>query len=167
MIDLATAATMAKVLADGVGAFDKIFRGLNEFISKRKVDTSGAPPPDLSYRNEPGQKALVAISQNTGEVRHTVTYDDLLSRVSPEEAAHVKALSQAISLYARQWDAITQEIPLASGLHRAQLEGQLDKVAKDMAGPLSEVLDFIERIGFFLDDHYHVARHITRSLRDE
>ena len=68
-----------------------------------------------------------------------------------------------MSAYQKQWTSIYSEMPMASGLQRAQLEQQLDYVAKQMMDPLVKILDFVRAIGLHLDDHYMMARSLAEE----
>jgi hypothetical protein len=81
MIDLATAAVIAKTTSDAVGAFDKIFRGFADFLKKKEPSGTHIPPPDFAYVNDPEHNAFVAKSRRTGNVYQTVTYDQLCCKL--------------------------------------------------------------------------------------
>jgi DNA polymerase I-like protein with 3'-5' exonuclease and polymerase domains len=42
-------------------------------------------------------------------------------------------------------------------------DAQLDYLSRQIAQPLADVLDFVERMGLTLDDHYIAARSIARA----
>lgn len=164
MIELAAAATIAKLVSDAVGALDKMFRGYADFAKSRAPDAVNAPPPDFAYVNSPDQKAMVAKSRRSGEVYQLVTYDELSKKLTKEDREHVEALNRAMQTYQKQWNALYEQRAVAGlGLATVQIDAQLDYLAKQVSDPLIRVLSFVEKMGLYLDDHYHVARMIAEE----
>ena len=161
MIDWQTASWIAGVAANAVSSIDKLYRGYADFFNK-KQPTVGAPPPDLRIQNNAGEQALVATSVTTGAVSQKVTYDDLRAKLTASDGAYIEALSQSLDNYEKQWNSALVAKSMASGMDVGRY-AQLDYLAREIAKPLAEVLDFVERMGLWLDDHYHAARHIARE----
>jgi DNA polymerase I-like protein with 3'-5' exonuclease and polymerase domains len=164
MIDLATAALIAKMASDAVGAFDKIFRGYVDVLKRKEHTASLVPPPDFSYVDSPQQKAIVARSRSTGRTYQTVTYDELCRKLEFGDRQYVENLTRAMQSYERQWNAAYEQRAMASGMEIGKLDSQLEYLAREMSHPLTRVLDFVERMGLHLDDHYHMARAVTRGV---
>ena len=163
MVDLATAALIAQMTSDAVGAFDKMFRGLADFMRKKEPSASTVPPPDFAYVDAPDQKAFVAKSRHTGDVYQTVTYDELCNKLQGGDRQYIETLSQAMKNYERQWNSVYEQRSMASGMEVGRLDAQLDYLVKQMADPLTKVLAFVERLGLYLDDHYQMARTLTED----
>lgn len=162
MIDWQTASWIAGVVANGVASIDKIFRGYADY-SKQKQPTNEGPPPDFRYQNKPDEKAFVATDINTGVVSQKVTYDELCAKLNPGDRAHVEAISEALENYRKQWDAALVAKSMASGMDVGRYDAQLDYLAREIAKPLTQVLDFVEHMGLWLDDHYVAAREIAHD----
>lgn len=164
MIELAAAATIAKLASDAVTAIDKMFRGYADFTKRKTPAGNDAPPPDFSYVDRPDAQAFVAASRQTGAVYQTVTYQELAARLSEEDRAYIAALNAAMSSYQRQWNSVYEQRAIAGiGLETAKIDAQLDHLAKQVSDPLIKVIDFVQKMGLGLDDHYHVARQIARE----
>jgi hypothetical protein len=50
---------------------------------------------------------------------------------------------------------------MASGMQIGQLDAQLEYCAKQMSDPLVKALNFVQKMGLHLDDHYLAARSIA------
>ena len=167
MIDLATAAIIAKTAADAVGAFDKIYRGFADFVSKKEPTASNLPPPDFAYMDSPGDQALVAKSRRTGENYQVVSYEELSRRLDTSDREFIETITRSMTSYQRQWSTVFEQRSMASGIEIARLDAQLDYIAKQIADCLIHILDFVQRIGLRLDDHYHMARHISKRYLEK
>ncbi|MBR0712697.1 hypothetical protein [Bradyrhizobium liaoningense] len=162
MIELATAAVIAKLVSDTVNSFDKIFRGYADVVKNTgKVTAPEVPPPDFAYADQPDRKAFVAKSRSTGKAVQTVTYEQLRDRLNERDLRHVETLSQAMENYERQWDAAFKERSTASGKDIGRLDAQLEDLAKQISDPLLRVLKFVEKMGLHLDDHFLTARDLA------
>ena len=162
MIDWQTASWIAGAAANAVSSIDKLYRGYADFFNK-KQPTVDAPLPDLRIQNDASEQALVATSITTGAVSQKVTYDDLRAKLRPSDRAYIEALSRALDNYEKQWNSALVAKSLASGMDVGRYDAQLDHLAREIAKPLDEVLDFVERTGMWLDDHYLATRHIARE----
>ena len=47
------------------------------------------------------------------------------------------------------------------------MDAQLEYLAKQISDPLIRVLQFVERMGLYLDDHYQVARMLAERYLKE
>lgn len=168
MIELAAAAIIAKLASDAVSALDKIFRGYADVVTKKTHTAAQAPPPDFAFADKPDAQAFVAKSRLTGDVYQTVTYKELAGKLSPEDQAYISSLNSAMQSYQRQWNSVYEQRAIAGlGLETAKLDAQLEYLARQVSDPLIKVIDFVQRMGLFLDDHYHVARQIAEQYRDD
>lgn len=163
MVDLATAALIAKMASDAVGAFDKIFRGYKDFIEEKQPASSSVPPPDFSFVNSPHEDAFVARSRSTGQTYQKVTYDELCKSLNDDDRQHIETLTRVIVNYQKQWNTAFEERAMASGKDIGRLDAQLDYLVRQMADPLVKALNFVEKMGLQLDDHYIAARNLTEK----
>ncbi len=162
MIELATAALIAKMASDAVGAIDKIFRGYADVVKKKELSAADIPPPDFVYVNDPKKGAFVAQSRQTGETYQTVTYEELRNKLDDGDRQYIETLTRAMENYQRQWNSAYEQKSMASGMEIGKLDSQLDYLARQIADPLIKVLDFVSKMGLYLDDHYIKARDISR-----
>lgn len=167
MIDLITASIIAKLVSDAVGAFDKIFRGYSDVIKGREPRAANIPPPDFAYVDNPAQRSFVAQSRSTGATYQTVTYEELSRKLDGSDKKYVETLTRAMQNYERQWNIVYEQRSMASGIELGRLDTQLEYLARQMADPLIKILEFVEKMGLHLDDHYHMARNVTQQyLKD-
>ena len=160
MIELATAALIAKLVSDSVGAFDKIVRAYVDVLERKKRHL---PPPDLAFEDSPEENAFVSRSRSTGETYQTVTYEELCNRLNDSDLKHIETLTQSMENYQNQWNAAYEERSMSTGKDIGRLDSQLEFLARQMADPLVKVLDFVEKMGLRLDDHYLTARNISQN----
>lgn len=162
MIELATAALIAKMASDAVSAIDKIFRGYADVVKKKELSPPDIPPPDFAYVNDSERNAIVAQSRRTGQTYQTVTYEELRNKLDDSDREYIQTLTRAMDNYQRQWNSSYEQRSMASGMDIGRLDTQLDYLARQIADPLVKVLDFVSKMGLYLDDHYIGAREISR-----
>jgi hypothetical protein len=168
MIELVTAALIAKLVSDAVGSIDKVFRGYADVVKKKGTVTApSAPPPNLAYVDQPNQSAFVAQSRQTGRPSQIVTYEELSQRLNDGDRRYIETLTRAMENYERQWNTAFEERSLASGKDIGRMDAQLEYLAKQISDPLIRVLQFVERMGLYLDDHYQVARMLAERYLKE
>jgi hypothetical protein len=163
MIDLATAAIIAKLTSDAVGAIDKVFRGYIDVVKKKAPDARLVPPPDFVYVDRPEKKAFVAQSRQTGQASQTVTYEQLRNLLKEGDRQYIETLTRAMENYERQWLSAYEQRSMASGMDIGRMDTQLEYLAKQISDPLIKVLDFVAGMGLYLDDHYVMARGVAEQ----
>lgn len=162
MIDWQTASYIAGTVGSAVAAIDKMYRGYADFFEDRKsAPNVAAPPPYFSIQNSVDDGAIIAKSLHTGQVYQKVTYDELRAKLNLTDRAHIEMLSQALDNYGRQWDSALLAKSMSSGMDVGRYEAQLEYLAKEIASPLLRVLQIVETLGLYLDDHYIAARDIA------
>ena len=162
MIELATAALIAKLVSDAVNSFDKIYRGYADWVEKKtKATEPTVPPPDLAYVDQPSQSAFVAQWRSTGGIARIVTYEELREKLGDGDREHIESLSRAMNNYEKQWNAAFVQRSLATGMEIGKMDAQLEYLAKQISETLVMVLQFVNRMGFGLDDHYVTARSLA------
>ena|ERR1700752_2037664 len=163
MIDLPTAALIAKLMSDAVGAFDKIFRGYADVVKGNKPTAPFVPPPDYAYVDSPAQKAIVAQSRQSGVAYQIVTYDELSKRLDSADWAYVETLGRTMKNYETQWLTAFEQKSLATGMEIGKMDAQLEYLTKQISNILIKILNFIEKMGLRLDDHYKRAREMAEE----
>jgi DNA polymerase I-like protein with 3'-5' exonuclease and polymerase domains len=105
----------------------------------------------------------VAQSRKTGKADQTVTYKELGERLNTGDRQYIETLTQAMENYQRQWDTAYQQKSLASGMDIGRMDAQLEYLAKQISDPLIRLLEFVEKMGLHLDDHYLAARMLAED----
>jgi hypothetical protein len=90
----------------------------------------------------------------------TKTYAPGLTTVTVDTS---RTLTQAMENYQRQWNAVFEQKSLASGMDIGRLDSQLNYLARQISDPLIKVLEFISKMGLYLDDHYMMARMVAEK----
>jgi hypothetical protein len=69
----------------------------------------------------------------------------------------------------KEWDDERMEklIAILSAISDGRMDAQLEYLAKQISDPLIRVLQFVERMGLYLDDHYQVARMLAERYLKE
>jgi hypothetical protein len=126
MIELATAAVIAKLASDAVSAFDKVFRGYVDVVKKKEPTAPHIPPPDFAYVDRPQQNAIVAQSRQTGQAYQTVTYEQLRNKLNEGDRQYIETLTRSMENYQRQWLAAYEQRSMASGMEIGRMDAQLE-----------------------------------------
>lgn len=163
-ITLEMAALIAKAASDAVNAFDNIYDRYANFLKNRQPRSHWEPPPDYAYVDAPDRGAIVAMSRSSGKICQTVSYEELSEKLSGNDADHIKALSEAMTAYEQQWNSVYRQKPLMSDpIAIAKVDQQLERLAEEIGEALLKVLNFLQSMGLFLDDHYNVALNISKE----
>jgi hypothetical protein len=161
MIDLASAAQIATIAGNAVGIVDKIYAQYVSFMSKRAGESGNVRDPSITIQNDSQNQQIVS-RDNAGNTYQAVRYSEIMPRLNDSDLSYVRSLETSMSNYQRQWQAVSEDLSLSSGMQRGLLEAQLDTVGKRLGQPLSDILTFFEqRVGLPLDDHYLAARSIA------
>jgi hypothetical protein len=165
MIELLAAAQIASIVGNAVSTLDKVYERFVTYKTKRPADEV-VHPPSIVFGNEPGneQFACRTVGNGGGAICQVVKYEELKNELKPEDLSYVSAIDRNLRTYEKQWNSIYIEIPLASGLSKAQLDSQLDLVSERMGEELARLLKFLEKsFGMRLDDHYIAIRDIVNQ----
>jgi hypothetical protein len=162
MIDIATAGFAIKTIASAVGTVDKLYDVFRKFREGDEVSRpSGKAPAAAAETVTAGDQDRELIHSVRGQETKRVTREDLAKMLNREDLTFVSTYEKRMSDLYGQWVDISQEIELASGMQRAQLKAQIGLVADRIAECLRQIFDFLQKIGFQLDDHYRALRQIA------
>ncbi len=153
MIELAAAATVAAMLNNSVGAVDKVYNWWR----------GGKKPASEGLRSDPKNQVLqfVSLTKPGQPAKVVMTYGDLAKRLTPEDVSYIKALEKRMRFAISQWEALNAELPLASAVERVRIEANMENMKdKDICSSLKQIVDFIEKLGIDLHDHYASVRNI-------
>jgi hypothetical protein len=96
-----------------------------------------------------------------GRETKRVTREELTKLLSPDDLKFVTTYEKRLSQLYDQWVDVSEQIETTGGVEHARLKGQIVDIAKKMADCLKQILDFLPKIGFALDDHYQALRQIV------
>jgi hypothetical protein len=146
MIDIPTFIATA---TSAVGLFDKIADQVKRFIKKENPQTA---PPQHSMKIEKEDNSLV--SRRHGIVEQRIDGDQL-QKLPDNMLSHIKTLEKSMQNYYAIWSSTYPQLPLLSDpVQKAKVEAALRQEVLAMKNDLERILKFIEKCGFWLDDHY-------------
>lgn len=155
MIDLATAAASAALLNNAVSAVDKVYnwvRALNK-----------QAPASLGLRSDP-QKAVLQYESLDGTpepTRVVMTYAELAAKLTEDDVRHIKSFEQRMKAAMVQWEKLNASLSLYEDVERGRIEANMERLKeRDICPSLREIVQFIERLGVDLQDHYASVRSI-------
>jgi hypothetical protein len=155
MIELAAAASAAALLNNAVSAVDKIY---NWWRAAR-----GERPASEGLRSDHQKQVLqyVSLAAPSQPAQVVMTFDQLATKLTPEDVSYIKAFETRMRLAMTQWEALNAELPLAGAVERARIELNMKNLKeKDICYSLHQIVGFIERLGLDLHDHYASVRTI-------
>lgn len=157
MLGLAEAKLAVDVLGGAIGLFDKLYPRLTRIL------TGAEPTKEPSIRIEKRGEELVA--KKDGSVRKTVTYQELMQRLTPEDVRYIQMYESSIKNYEAQIEQVYPQLALLGPIEKAQTEVRLKHMVQAIKKDLLGILGYIETIGLDLEDHYARTRDlITRTL---
>jgi len=161
-MDRQTASVIAAAASDAINSVDQIYRSYADYL-KEKTGAVREYPPDFRYLNNPEEKAFVAASRRSGAEHQKVSYQELCEKLSGSDKHYVETLDAALSDLGTRWNATYKAWSQAEGAKRKKYQTELDELAPLIADPLIRILDFVQKMGLWLDDHYVFARQIGQA----
>ena len=161
-----TPAEIAAVVAATKGAidiFDKVAGQIKSVLLKRPKEAEG-DEDRWRYKIKPEGSQIVVKQQE--HVIQTVTADQLSKLLSPADLELVQAYEQSMNKYFSRWKAVyakkdASQDPLVNAITEEQITEQIVKMKLELVG----ILEFLEKCGVHLDDHYMQIRHLVESAR--
>lgn len=149
---LTAVATVFKII-------DSISGQLSRF-SKKKPDPEEEPVHSVLAKQE-GDRILV---RQHGNVVATITTEDL-DKLNSDNRDLVDTLEKSMRGKFRLWKTLyPQRDKSPDLLQNAQLDDELDKLAKEFCADLKKIFRFLDQIGVHLEDHYSDVRFVCDEL---
>jgi hypothetical protein len=155
MIELATAAAAAAMLNNSVSAIDKVY---NWWRTKQ-----GQAPASQGLRSDPQKHVLqyVSLTGVAQPIRVVMSYTEFATRLTPDDVSFIRAFETRMRRAMTQWEALNADLPLASPVERVRIEGNMENLKdRDICPSLKQIVDFIQKLGIDLQDHYASVRSI-------
>jgi hypothetical protein len=157
MLGLAEAKLAVDVLGGAIGLFDKLYPRLTRIL------TGAEPTKEPSIRIEKHGEKLVA--KKDGAVRDTVTYQQLMQRLTPDDVRYIQMYESSIRNYEAQIEQVYPQLAFLGPIEKAQTEARLKQMVQAIRKDLLGILGYVQTIGLDLDDHYSRTRDlIARTL---
>jgi len=94
------------------------------------------------------------VSRRHGIVEQRIDGDQL-QKLPDNMLSHIKTLEKSMQNYYAIWSSTYPQLPLLSDpVQKAKVEAALRQEVLAMKNDLERILKFIEKCGFWLDDHY-------------
>jgi DNA polymerase I-like protein with 3'-5' exonuclease and polymerase domains len=159
MVDIATITAAIAAATSGVGLIDKIADQISRFIRK---DPTPVVPKE--YRMKISKEGDTMVSKIHGQENQRITFEDF-AKLPESDLRHIKVLEKSMENHYAIWASVYPTLALAvDPIAKAKTEQQLKGIIADMKGDLEGILNFIEKLGFYLDDHYMYVRDTVRSV---
>jgi hypothetical protein len=156
VIDLATISAAIGAATAGVGLIDKIADQVSRFLTNREESVI---PVEHRLQIERDGDAIV-------QTRHGIEYQRItasdLQHLPEADLQHIKVLERSMDNHYAVWASVYPQLALSvDPIAKAKTEQQLKGIVVAMQGDLVGILDFLERAGLSLDDHYRNIRDVV------
>jgi hypothetical protein len=166
-----TPVEIAAVVAATKGAldvFDKLARPIKRVLLGSKERHEQAEAKDQRWRFKIGAEGDDIVVREKGERRQTITGAELSQILSPSDLVLVQTYERKMQEYFDRWNAVYAEKDSSQDPDiNAKTDRQLKNLVVKMRGELVGILNFLQRIGVHLDDHYMHVRSLVENARPD
>jgi SepF-like predicted cell division protein (DUF552 family) len=107
-------------------------------------------------------KSLLMLSHGV-EIQR-LTYQQLTARLNEGDLSYIRSLERSINTHKTVWEEAYPQLASESNpVTKAKVRNQLNDVANEMGSDLTKILNFVEKLGVHLDDHYIAVRDIAEG----
>jgi hypothetical protein len=156
-MDIATATALISAATSAVNLFDKVAGQVVRFISK--TPEMPGPPKEFQFTVGGGNGELQV--QAHGRVIQTITGADL-KHLPPDYYSHIQTLEASLKRNYAVWKQVYPHRDDGDLVTNAKVHNQLSDLALKMKDDLAGIIDFLQRIGVQLDDHYMIYRDVIQ-----
>jgi hypothetical protein len=156
MLGLAEAKLAVDVVAGAIGVVDKLYPRLMRIL------TGAEPTKEPSIKIEKQGDELVA--KRDGVPRQTVSYQELMQRLTPDDVRYIRMYEGSIKNYEAQIEQVYPQLALLGPVEKAQTEMRLKQMVQAIKTDLLGIIDYIQTIGLDLEDHYSRTRDLIARL---
>jgi hypothetical protein len=140
---------------------DKVAAQIQRF-RKKESEPAAEKPHEVVAQKEDG-KILV---KREGKVVEQITAADL-QKLDENSRALIGALEQSMQKKFKLWTVVyPQRDTSPDPLRNAQVEEQLNDLAKGMCSDLGKIFRYLDRIEKYLEDHYQHVRAVCGELSE-
>lgn len=154
------------IIAAAKGAveiFDKVAGQIKTVLTSRPKEAEG-DDDRWRYQIKPEGDNIVVKQQE--RVVQTVSADDLARVLTAEDLDLVRTYEASMNKYFARWKALyAKKDESADALVNQITEEQLTDQIVKMKSELLGILDFLQKCGVQLDDHYMHVRHLVESAK--
>lgn len=159
MLSPAEIAALVAATKGALDIFDKIAGQVKSVLLKRPKEAEGE---EDRWRYKISAEGKDIVVKQTDRTVQKITGDQLATVLGPDDLALVRAYEQNMQKYFKRWQAVyakkdSSQDPLVNAVTEEQLAEQISKMKAELLG----ILEFLQRIGVHLDDHYMHIRHLV------
>lgn len=122
---------------------------------------TGSHTVGTQHRRMVGARNGVIVNRSYG-LEETITPEQFEDRLKPEDREHINTLAEAMENHYQQWRKIyPKHGSYARPAQNKKVEQQLDELVKEVAQELGQIVRYLDRLGFTLDDHYQRYRDLA------
>lgn len=139
---------------------------MNEFGDDWADYASQSPSyPPHEYRRVILEENETIVSRQYGKELERITFDDFEQKLKPDDLDHINTLEKSLENHYALWKELyPQRTNLVDSEQEKAVNHKLDKLVKAIAQDLKGTLQFLELLGFDLDDHYLRYRELARQF---
>ena len=89
-----------------------------------------------------------------------MTYEELSTESTTDDFSYIRSFDQRMKLAMSQWEALNARLPLADPVDRVRIEANMEQMKDTTSACVKEIVDFIDKLGIDLYDHYGRVRSI-------
>ncbi len=151
-----TSIALIGALGGAIELFDKLYPRLVKLLTNET-----AREPSIKIAATSDKQGLVATHE--GRLVRMVTYAELEASLEPDDLAAIQMHERRMETLSRLFATAYEALPNLGPAERVQEEQRLLRHAHDMKQDLIAITDYIQRIGFDLEDHYSMTRHLVET----
>jgi hypothetical protein len=165
MLSPAEIAAIVAATKGTIDILDKIAGQIKSVLTKRPKAADG---DDDRWRSRVSPEGDAIVVRQHGRAVQTVAGDQLARVLTRSDLELVLAYERNMNRYFARWKAVydkrdASQDPLVNAVTEEQLSDQIVKMRAELLG----ILEFLEKCGVHLDDHYLHVRHLVESARAE
>lgn len=153
---LETGVALIGAIGGAIELYDKLYPRLVRLLANET-----AREPRIKIAATPDKQSLVATHE--GHPVRTVTYSELEANLGPDDLSAIQMHERRMETLSRLFATAYEALPNLGPAERVQEEQRLLRHVHDMKQDLIAITDYIQRIGFDLEDHYSMARHLVET----
>jgi len=159
-MDITTATAVLTLAGKAIDLFDKFAGQVGRFITKK---AEPAQPKEYRYKVD-GKNGALQVSRD-GRNLQTITAHDL-AKLPPDQLDHIRVLEKSMERHYNLWKSVyPKRNDSADPMVNAKVEQQLRDLVLEMKGDLTGIIDFLQSLGVYLDDHYVMMRNVIDRYR--
>ncbi len=161
-MDLETATSVIKATGVAVDIFDKVVSQITAFMRRQPEKEVNAGEERWRHKIKEKNNELV-VSQN-GKQLQVIKAEDL-KELPPDCLQLIQTFEETMQRNFRLWTAVYKKRDASpDALVNAQTDEQLTELVRKMQRDLTGIVDFLQRLGLHLDDHYMSVRHLVDPI---